>query len=572
MNSKQRLRARIILVCIILGALSLAASLYNIQIVKGDMYASKADLQYVKPAVTVFDRGNIYFSSKDQVKAAAATLKTGYKVFINPAMVKDAKSTYEALAGYLDLDPADFDKRVKKTNDHYEELGRQVPEKTALSIKSLGLPGVGIIKENWRSYPGGTLAAHELGILGEDGSSSSVRGRYGLERMYESVLQRAGTSSNVNAFAQLFVDIKDSVFGAAEDSEGEIITTIEPSTQKYLEKTLAQITQTWKSDEVGGIVIDPQTGEIVAMASLPGFDPNNTAAIKDVRVLSNPLVENVYEMGSIMKPLTMATALDTGAVKPTSTYDDTGTMTLSGKKISNFDGRARGIVPMQEILSQSLNVGVATIALKVGKEDFSKYFLNFGLGSKTGIDLPNEATGIVNNLKTGRDVEIATAAYGQGIAISPINMTRALSVLANGGYVVTPHLVKEIDYSNGTVKKIPVKKDGPYLKEQTVNDVTKMLVKVVDEALLKGAIKMDSYSIAAKTGTAQIPDHNKGGYYTDRYLHSFFGYFPAYDPKFLVFLYQVHPKGAEYASATLTTPFDDLAKFLISYYNIPPDR
>jgi cell division protein FtsI/penicillin-binding protein 2 len=247
-------------------------------------------------------------------------------------------------------------------------------------------------------------------------------------------------------------------------------------------------------------------------------------------------------------------------------------MTLNGKKISNFDGKARGVIPMQEILSQSLNVGAATIALKVGKDDFSKYFLNFGLGNKTGIDLPNEATGMANNLKSGRDIEIATAAYGQGVAVSPITMATALSILANSGYVVKPHLVKEIDYANGKVKEIGLEKSGPFLKKETTDEVTKMLVKVVDESLLKGAIKMDRYSIAAKTGTAQIPDHVNGGYYSDRYLHSFFGYFPAYNPKYLVFLFQVYPKGAEYASATLTEPFDQMAKFLIDYYNIPPDR
>ncbi len=200
------------------------------------------------------------------------------------------------------------------------------------------------------------------------------------------------------------------------------------------------------------------------------------------------------------------------------------------------------------------------------------YFSSYGIGFKSGIDLPNEASGLVGNLKNPKDIDVATASYGQGIALSPIQMTRALSVLANGGYLITPRLVTKVEYDDGTSKTIDAVRTGPFLKKQTVEDVTTMLVTVVDTALKQGAIKREHYTVAAKTGTAQIADHVNGGYYSDRYLHSFFGYFPAYNPKFIVFLYQVYPKGAKYASETLTSPFDEIAGFLLDYYNIPPDR
>lgn len=575
MNSKVKIRARLVLIGVLAVASALCVSLYWTQIAKGSSYAKKANAQYIKPNSAILGRGSIYFSDKDGTKVLAATLENGYRVFINPLLITDAKTAFDALDQYIKIDKAEFMKKATKPNDHYEELADQVPESVATSIHNLGISGFGISKETWRNYPGQGMAAHELGILGEDASSSSLTGRYGLERSYEEVLSRSGAPSNANAFAQLFIDLHGQN-NADNSSEGDIVTTIDPTAQKYLEKVLGDASATWHPDSIGGIVIDPITGEIVAMSSLPTFNPNDTASVKDVKVLSNPLVENVYELGSIMKPLTMATAIDTGAESPDSTYKDTGSMVLNGKKISNYDGKARGIIPMQQILSQSLNVGAATLALKVdtdfGKGTFSKYFLSFGLGTKTGIDLPNESTGIVSNLKSARDVEIATASYGQGIANSPINMVRALSILANGGYLITPHLVREIDYTDGTAKTFEVKKVGPVLKKTTTDEVTKMLVEVVDKALVKGAIKMDNYSIAAKTGTAQMADHANGGYYSDRYLHSFFGYFPAYNPRYLVFFYQVYPKGAEYASATLTEPFDQMAKFLIDYYNIPPDR
>lgn len=562
-----------ILTLISIGAGFLIISLYWTQISKHEEYASKADKQYAKPVIAAFDRGNIYFESKDGTRVSAAVVNTGFTLYMNPALLTTATETYQALSEYIDLDSEDFMTKAGRTKEKYIPLAKQLTNDTAQLIKKIQLPGIGIAVENWRSYPGDSLAAHALGIVGEDQRSIVVTGRYGLERSYEDVLTRRSSVSNTNLFAQLFGGL-NGVFGQSTSKEGDIVTSIEPATQKYLEKMLSETQKLWNPDEIGGIVMDPKTGLIVAMASLPTFDPNMTGEIKNIKVLSNPLVENVYEMGSIMKPLTMATALDTGALTVTSTYDDTGTMTLSGKKISNFDGRARGIVSMQEILSQSLNVGAATIALQVGKDDFARYFFNFGLGDKTKIDLPNEATGLVGNLISGRDIEIATAAYGQGLAVSPVNMAQALSVLANGGFVVTPHLVKEIDYSDGTKEMIKTETKGPYLQRKTVEDVTRMLVNVVEDKIAKAhpTIYWKNYSIAAKTGTAQIPDPVNGGYYGDRYLHSFFGYFPAYDPKFLVFLYQVHPKGAEYASETLTDPFSDIVKFLINYYDVVPDR
>jgi cell division protein FtsI/penicillin-binding protein 2 len=570
MNSKQRLRTRLAAIGALLGAGLIAAALYSTDVIHGSEYAARAEAQYAKPAAELFGRGTIYFSGKDGTRTASATLGTGYLIYMNPKLVRDAAGTYAALSHYLDLDRSSFIAKAGKQNDSYEELAHRVGQPTADSIAGLGLPGIAAAPEAWRIYPGGGLAAHELGLVGENVSSSTVSGRYGLERSYDSVLSRPGVSSVGNVFAELFSGFQDTVFGS--ESTGDIVTTIEPTVETYLQKILGETETAWHADEIGGIVMDPDTGEIAAMASLPTFNPNDTSAVKNVSVFSNPLSEHVYEMGSIMKPLTMATALDSGAETPGSTYDDVGCMTLDGKKICNFDGRARGVIPMQQILSQSLNIGAATIALKTGAADFAKYFYSFGLGVKTGIDLPSEAAPITDNLKHGKDIDVATASYGQGLAVSPVGMTRALSVVANGGYLVVPHLVKEIDYADGSTKKIAPTKSGPLIRPQTADEVRSMLVTVVDKALAGGTLKRDHYTVAAKTGTAEIADPVHGGYYSDRYLHSFFGFFPAYEPRFIVFLYQVYPKGAKYASETLTKPFDELTTFLLNYYDIPPDR
>jgi stage V sporulation protein D (sporulation-specific penicillin-binding protein) len=229
-------------------------------------------------------------------------------------------------------------------------------------------------------------------------------------------------------------------------------------------------------------------------------------------------------------------------------------------------------VNMQEVLSQSLNTGVSFVVRKMGKSEFADYMTRFGLSEETGIDLPGENHGRLENLKTSRDIEYATASFGQGISTTPIATVRALSTLANGGKLIVPHVVKKINYTSGLYNNISyINEAKQVIKKETSEEISRMLTVVVDEALANGKVSLPNYSVAAKTGTAQIAKPG-GGYYDDRWLHSFFGYFPSYQPRFLVFLYTIEPKGVGFASQTLTTPFMDIVKFLINYYNISPDR
>jgi cell division protein FtsI/penicillin-binding protein 2 len=546
--------------------------LYYLQVMNRQNFLDQADRQYVKRGQNIFNRGSIFFSPRTGEPISAATLRTGYLISINPKIIEHPEDVYNALSGIVKVEEDALLASLARVNDTYREVARRVDEKIKDRVEALGLKGVSVQTERWRSYPGGKLASNVLGFVGYANDGVSLEGRYGLEKYYNDTLSRNSSGIYVNFFATIFSGLGESLFKDGE-SEGDIVTTIEPSVQAELESRIAATQKAWSSDLTGGIVMDPSTGEVYAMAVSSNFDPNDFSKVKNASVFGNPLVDRVYEMGSIIKPLAVAAGLDTGVITAGTTYMDKGSIIVNGAKISNYDGKARGESDMQKVLNESLNVGMAFITQRLGNERLTEYFTALGFGKETGIDLPGEVRGLVSNLQSPRDLEHVTASFGQGIAMTPIETIRALSALGNGGFLPEPHIVKRIEYTSGLSKTIAYNPEGQRVfKSETSEEITRMLVRVVDEALLGGTVKQERYSVAAKTGTAQMALENGKGYYADRYLHSFFGYFPAYEPRFIVFLFTLYPKGAEYASHTLTDPFIGLTKFLLKYYEVPPDR
>ncbi len=564
-------RSKIVLLFIILFSLVLITKIFWVQVVHNDAYSEQADRQYSTPSGDIFERGTIYFSDKDGQLISAATQASGYKIAIDPSKITDAESVYLMLSKVATFDHDNFINRATKINDTYEEVADQLTKDQADAVSALKITGVSIFKEKWRFYPGGTLASHTLGLVGFKGDD--LGGRYGLERQYNDVLARDNNSLYVNFFAEVFSDINKTLIEHTV-AQGDLVTTIEPNVQNFLEKKLGEVRDKYQTDSVGGIIMNPEDGSVYAMSVKPDFDLNNFAQEKNVSIFSNPLVENVLEFGSVVKPLVMAGALDAGVVTPQTTYDDKGEVTIEKHQIFNFDKKGRGPgTSMQEVLNQSLNTGMVFVEEKLGKQLLRDYLLSYGIKDKTGIDLPNETSGLVSNiLKSPREIEYANAAFGQGIAMTPFEMIRALASLANGGSLVVPHVVKEIKYDDGTFKDLTYPTTPVKITKQTSETITQMLVTVMDKAIKGGLGKLDHFSVAVKTGTAQVADNVNGGYYADRHTHSFVGYFPAYDPKFIVFLYAVNPKGVQYSATTWTDPFLDITNFLLNYYEVPPDR
>lgn len=566
-------RIRIITALILLCALILLARLYQLQILNFETYVARGESQYVHTVKDLYDRGSIYFTTRDGELVSAATIKTGYVVALEPNKIDNPEALYLALKPYLEINKETFIHRATLPERIYVEVRTQLSEDQAKEIERLDLSGVGLYRQRWRYYPGAELSARTIGFVGYQGKKvgEDQVGRYGLESYYEDTLRRENEKMSVNFFAELFTNLGHLVSKDPKSKPGDIVTSIEPTIARLLQTELSKAHQQWNSKLTGGIIINPQTGEIYAIDAVPTFDPNNRGT-STVNHFTNPLVDSRYELGSIIKALTMASGIDSGAVSAGTTYYDSGFLELDTLTIKNFDGVGRGTVNMQQVLSQSLNTGAAFVVKTMGKESFRDYFLNLKLGSETGIDVVGEIHGDVHNLDSPRSIEYATASYGHGIALTPIAAVRALSALGNGGTLITPHIVSRVDYEDGTSKEILFPPGEQVWSEETSEEITRMLVRVVDEAFKPGTVEMPQHSIAAKTGTALLANEESGGYYEDRYLHSFFGYFPAYDPKFLIFLYTEDPRGTTYASGTLTEPFMNITKFLINYYNIPPDR
>ena len=546
--------------------------LYQTQIVEGKGHRISVEQTITNTPQIAPKRGSIFFTNNEGRKVLSAVSKDGYLLGLNTKKIKEADydSLYNTINGIVALDRDVFDHRIS-SNKGFVILKHNIKKEEGDALIDKNLKGLELRDNRIREYPWGTLAAHVLGFSRE--AENKPKGEYGIEKYWDHTLASEAQETQIAGFADVLLDGTEEI---KLQYPPDIVTTIDPWIQLLLEKELEALKEKYNGEKVGGVILNPKTGKVYAMGALPNFNPNEYSREENFSVFLNPIVEEIYEFGSIMKPLTVAAALDSKAINSNFKYTDyEGSVKIDDFTIHNFDKKGRGAnIDLQSILSNSLNTGIHAIVKTIGINNVKTYLQKLELGKETGIDLPNETRGKISNvLESPRLVESVTAGYGQGVALTPIAMAKALTALANDGKLANPYIVSSIiingeEKTNGRIG-IPQKE---VFSKEIANEVTDLLITVVDEALVGGVEKREHYTVAAKTGTGLLVDKETKKYYEDKFLHSFFGYFPATDPEFLILLYIVDPKDVKYASQTLTTPFSNMVDSIIDYHNIKPDR
>lgn len=561
-------RITFVLLFFLIGTAALLARLFTLQIVNHQEYSKLAASQHRVSENLLPRRGSIFAQDKNGNLTPLALNKIQRNLIASPKHIEDPEKAADLLLAELNLDREVLMQKLVKRQDTYEVIVKKLDPEHAEKLKSKLPAGFFLEEEQRRVYPHDKLASRLIGFVSVE--EQEEVGRYGVERNLNTHLSgEKGFLHGAKDASGFLVALGRRIMNPPENG-ADVVLTIDYNIQAKAEEILQNVAQKWSPKSGALLVLDPKTGKILAEAAYPSFDPNEFSRVKDYSIFLNPAVESMYELGSVLKPITMAGALSEGVVTPSSTYFDSGEVKFGGYTIKNFDLKSHQTQTMTQVIEKSLNTGMVYVSRLLGKEKQLEYFKKFGFGEKTGIDLPGEVAGNISNLDARRDIDFATASFGQGIAVTPLQLASAIAAIANQGERMQPYAVEKIvDDSGNEIKNEPkVKKE--VISKEVAETLTKMLVSTVKNGFENRA-GVKGYFVAGKTGTAQIPRTDGRGY-SDKVIHSFVGYAPAFDPKFLIYLQMNEPSGNRFAANTLTPAFHDLAEYILNYYEVPPDE
>lgn len=435
------------------------------------------------------------------------------------------------------------------------------------------LEGISHVINNLRYYPEEEDGSHFLGFVNFY-DEQNKRGNYGLEGFFDRILtgQQGYITLDSDSKDDETIVINNKNYKKPIDGD-DLILSIDRSIQFFVCQQLREAVKRHRADSGSVVAVNPSTGEIIAMCSDPGFDPNQYNKVEDINDYNNPVVFADYEPGSVFKSITMASALNEGVITPHTTYEDEGKIEVDDWTIRNSDFSSHGphgSVDMNYALAQSLNTGSIFAMERMGVETFADYVEKFGFGGRTGIELEGESRGSLQNLSRDRVPRIygATASYGQGISVTPLQLVMAFSAIANEGVLMKPHIVKEILKSDGGKREVDPVRIRRVISEEAAALASGMMVNVLEQGHASGA-RVDGYYVGGKTGTAQVAD---SGGYGDRTIHNFVGSAPMENPKFTMLVRLDDPKDVRYAASSAAPLFGTLADFILNYYQVPKER
>lgn len=566
-SSSGRLGALLVFVFLCGGIVFLR--LYVVQVLGEDRFRQYAENQHHVSAEIIPDRGEI-FLREGGVPYPAAVNREYPLLFVSPRDVEDVSAVAEALSGISGVPVDEIRSKCADRDDPFEIIKGKLSDDEAARVRELDLAGVHLSPEKHRYYPSGMLAAQVVGFVTPADEGGGEVGRYGIEASLDELLRgKPGTLEQSRDAAGRWISTRDRELSPPEEGP-DIVLTIDRVIQNEAERILAEAMERHEADGGSVIVLEPFTGRILAMASAPSFDPNEYASVEDYARFMNPTVSMVYEPGSIMKPVTMAIGLDTGQVDPETQYVDTGSVSAGGYTIRNAKDKVYGRSTMTEVLEESINTGVIFVEELVGNERFAEYLRNFGFGKKTGIELPAELAGDLRNLDDSwRDLEHYTAAFGQGVTATPLQMAVAYGALANGGVLMKPQIVERYVYEDGREEEVLPSELRRVVGEEAAGQIGEMLEGVVVRGHGKrGAVS--GYRVGGKTGTAQVAKEGERGYEDGLAIGSFVGYAPIGDPRFVVLTKIDNPKDVIWAESSAGPMFGSMMRFLLSYAKIEP--
>lgn len=554
-SAKYRVYAVMAVMCA--ASLVLVAQLVRWQVVEHHRFIAWAEEEHRDELVITPRRGDI----RDRSGHLLATDFIEYDVSASPKIISDPHTTATKLAEYLDLSQEELVKLLT-SDELWVPLQNGVSQANGEAILRMDTVGLQIEPRSKRVYPEGDLAAHLLGFVNSNGN-----GFYGVEGYYDNMLK--GTPGVLAGERSPFGELIP--MGASQfvppASGATLYLTIDRNIQFLIEQELQKAVRNYGAQGGSVVVLNPKTGAILGMGSYPKYDPNEFGNA-DENLFADPNVSQQYEPGSVFKVVTMAAGLDSTVVGPQGTIYDGGSIEVGGRVIYNWDRQGHGTVDMTDVLAKSLNVGVSQVAVAMGKDRFYTYLKRFGFGQLTNVDLDNEGPG---TLKTPLDAnwyesDLGTNSFGQGIAVTPLQIALAVGAVANKGLLMQPYIVDRIVEADRTVDMKPTVVRRA-ISAATADALTEMLTEAMNRAESQALVP--GYKVAGKTGTAQIPV--PGGYHPTLTLASFAGYFPTDNPQVLVLIIIDRPTTSKWGSDTAAPAFKRIAEQLVVMLNLPPD-